>query len=94
MKYWATINEPKLFAELSYTNGLYPPHHCSPPFGNCSSGNSDIEPILIVHNSILAHAKAVKIYRDHFQASFLSYLHFTTLLKKILFSKFNFKSSS
>ncbi|PHT77139.1 hypothetical protein T459_20661 [Capsicum annuum] len=37
VKYWATINEPKLFAELSYTNGLYPPHHCSPPFGNCSS---------------------------------------------------------
>ncbi|KAM3222674.1 beta-glucosidase 18 isoform X1 [Capsicum annuum] len=67
VKYWATINEPKLLAELSYTNGLYPPLHCSPPFGNCSSGNSDIEPILIVHNSILAHAKAVKIYRDHFQ---------------------------
>ncbi|KAF3675525.1 putative F-box/kelch-repeat protein-like [Capsicum annuum] len=37
VKYWATINEPKLLAELSYTNGLYPPLHCSPPFGNCSS---------------------------------------------------------
>ncbi|XP_075091780.1 beta-glucosidase 18-like [Nicotiana tabacum] len=68
VKYWATINEPNLFAELAYMNGVFPPSHCSPPFGKCSSGNSDIEPLLVVHNSILAHAKAVKLYRHHFQA--------------------------
>ncbi|CAN4102865.1 unnamed protein product [Withania somnifera] len=67
VKYWATINEPNLFAELAYMKGVFPPVHCSPPFGKCSSGNSDTEPLLAVHNSILAHAKAVKIYRDHFQ---------------------------
>ncbi|KAM3222672.1 beta-glucosidase 18 [Capsicum annuum] len=67
VKYWATINEPNLYSELAYMNGLFPPVHCSPPFGNCSSGNSDTEPLLAVHNSILAHAKAVKIYREHFQ---------------------------
>ncbi|OIT33097.1 beta-glucosidase 16 [Nicotiana attenuata] len=47
--------------------GIFPPSHCSPPFGKCSSGNSDTEPLLIIHNSILAHAKAVKLYRHHFQ---------------------------
>ncbi|MCD9642764.1 hypothetical protein HAX54_029775 [Datura stramonium] len=67
VKYWATINEPNLFSELAYMKGTFPPAHCSPPFGKCSSGNSDTEPLLVVHNSILAHAKAVKIYRDHFQ---------------------------
>ncbi|XP_015081718.2 beta-glucosidase 18-like [Solanum pennellii] len=67
VKYWATINEPNLFSELAYMKGIFPPSHCSPPFGKCCYGNSDIEPLLIVHNSILAHAKAVKIYRDQFQ---------------------------
>ncbi|KAH0654697.1 hypothetical protein KY289_032375 [Solanum tuberosum] len=67
VKYWATINEPNLFSELAYMKGIFPPVHCSPPFGKCSCGNSDIEPLLVVHNSILAHAKAVKIYRDQFQ---------------------------
>ncbi|OIT33098.1 beta-glucosidase 18 [Nicotiana attenuata] len=67
VKYWVTINEPNLFAEFAYMNGITPPSHCSPPFGKCSSGNSDTEPLLAVHNSILAHAKAVKLYRHHFQ---------------------------
>lgn len=73
VKYWATINEPNLFAELAYMKGVFPPVHCSPPFGKCTSGNSDIEPLFVVHNSILAHAKAVKIYRDQFQVSILSF---------------------
>ncbi|KAK4714770.1 hypothetical protein R3W88_020677 [Solanum pinnatisectum] len=67
VKYWATLNEPNLYMEMAYLKGVFPPSHCSPPFGKCSYGNSDIEPLLVVHNSILAHAKAVKIYRDQFQ---------------------------
>ncbi|XP_075091773.1 beta-glucosidase 18 isoform X1 [Nicotiana tabacum] len=68
VKYWSTMNEPNLFAEMAYLKGVFPPSHCSPPFGKCSSGNSDVEPLLAVHNSILAHAKAVKLYRRQFQA--------------------------
>ncbi|CAK9179501.1 unnamed protein product [Ilex paraguariensis] len=33
------------------------------PFGNCSVGNSDVEPLIAVHNMLLAHAKAAKLYR-------------------------------
>ncbi|PHT43775.1 hypothetical protein CQW23_17800, partial [Capsicum baccatum] len=68
VKYWATINEPNLYMEMAYLKGVFPPSHCSPPFGKCSSGNSDTEPLLAVHNSILAHAKAVKLYHHQFQA--------------------------
>ncbi|KAG5546300.1 hypothetical protein RHGRI_018465 [Rhododendron griersonianum] len=67
VKYWITINEPNLFALKAYMTGSYPPAHCSEPFGNCPVGNSDVEPLIVMHNMILAHAKAVKLYRDNFQ---------------------------
>ncbi|KAF5728021.1 hypothetical protein HS088_TW21G00163 [Tripterygium wilfordii] len=67
VKYWATINEPNLSADFSYLKGLYPPGHCSAPFGNCSEGNSDVEPLIVMHNMLLAHAKAVRLYRELFQ---------------------------
>lgn len=69
IKYWTTLNEPNLFADMAYIRGRYPPGHCSPPFGNCSSGNSDVEPLVAMHNMILAHAKAVKLYRQNFQVT-------------------------
>ncbi|GMJ11460.1 beta-glucosidase 47 [Hibiscus trionum] len=52
---------------MGYVKGLYPPARCSQPFGNCSAGNSDKEPFIVVHNMLLAHAKAVKRYREQFQ---------------------------
>ncbi|KAK8638287.1 hypothetical protein V6N13_136721 [Hibiscus sabdariffa] len=67
VKYWATINEPNIFAEMGYVSGVFPPARCSQPFGNCSAGNSDKEAFLVVHNMLLAHAKAVKLYRERFQ---------------------------
>ncbi|KAL2944138.1 Beta-glucosidase 47 [Bienertia sinuspersici] len=67
VKKWATINEPNIVAETSYINGTFPPNHCSLPFGNCSTGNSDVEPLLAVQNMLMSHAKAVKLYRDQFQ---------------------------
>ncbi|PWA31575.1 glycoside hydrolase family 1 [Artemisia annua] len=63
VKHWITINEPVYFTIMAYQNGGYPPARCSPPFGNCSAGNSDIEPIIVMHNMLLAHGKAVKLYR-------------------------------
>ncbi|KAI3708434.1 hypothetical protein L2E82_37603 [Cichorium intybus] len=41
VKYWITMNEPNLFIELSYQLGIFPPCHCSKPFGDCNTGNSD-----------------------------------------------------
>lgn len=67
VKYWITINEPNIYAIMAYMNGQFPPGRCSPPFGNCSAGNSDLEPLLAAHSMILAHAKAVQLYRQQFQ---------------------------
>ncbi|KAK4484885.1 hypothetical protein RD792_007486, partial [Penstemon davidsonii] len=68
VKYWITINEPNLFSEMAYERGIYPPAHCSPPFGQCASGNSDVEPLISAHNMLLAHANASKLYREQFKA--------------------------
>lgn len=73
------MNEPNLFSDMAYIRGTYPPGHCSPPFGNCSSGNSDVEPLISVHNMLLSHAKAVKLYRDQFLVSNIHkvcYIHY------------------
>ncbi|XP_014492159.1 beta-glucosidase 18 [Vigna radiata var. radiata] len=67
VKYWTTINEPNLVTDFGFIRGTYPPGHCSPPFGNCSTGNSDVEPLIAMHNMLLSHAKAVELYRKHFQ---------------------------
>ncbi|CAA2973762.1 beta-glucosidase 18-like [Olea europaea subsp. europaea] len=63
VKYWSSINEPNLFGILGFEIGICPPARCSPPFGNCPHGNSDIEPLIAVHNMLLAHAKAANL--DH-----------------------------
>ncbi|XP_047967110.1 beta-glucosidase 18-like isoform X1 [Salvia hispanica] len=68
VKYWITINEPNLFSEMAYERANYPPARCSPPFGDCVSGNSDVEPLIVVHNMLLAHAKAAKLYRERFKS--------------------------
>uniref|UniRef100_A0A7N0V1W1 Beta-glucosidase n=1 Tax=Kalanchoe fedtschenkoi TaxID=63787 RepID=A0A7N0V1W1_KALFE len=68
VQYWMTINEPNLFTQFAYMTGSYPPGRCSPPFGNCSAGNSLTEPLIAMHNMLLAHAKAAKLYRDKYQA--------------------------
>ncbi|KZV23212.1 beta-glucosidase 18-like [Dorcoceras hygrometricum] len=70
VKYWATINEPNLFVEMAYVRATYPPARCSPPYGNCAQGNSDVEPLVAAHNMLLAHAKASKLYGEQFKASY------------------------
>ncbi|KAL5572992.1 hypothetical protein UlMin_022589 [Ulmus minor] len=67
VKYWMTINEPDHFADFGYKTGQYPPARCSPPFGNCSLGNSDTEVLIVMHNMIMAHAKVSDVYHKHFQ---------------------------
>ncbi|GAB4846366.1 hypothetical protein Ancab_025372 [Ancistrocladus abbreviatus] len=68
VKYWITINEPNLLADMAYLRGWYPPARCSEPFGNCSAGNSDVEPLIAVHNMLLSHARAAKLYHQQFKA--------------------------
>ncbi|XP_074321448.1 beta-glucosidase 18-like [Silene latifolia] len=74
VKHWITINEPNIFSLRAYVQGNFPPEHCSPPFGNCSTGNSDVEPLIVVHNMLLSHAKAAQLYRHQFQPKQHGYL--------------------
>lgn len=67
VKHWTTINEPNLFTKMAYQNGRYPPARCSQPFGDCDAGDSDLEPIIVTHNMLLAHGKAVNLYREKYQ---------------------------
>jgi len=53
VKHWITFNEPWCTSVLGYGHGVFPP------------GRIDRdEPYQVAHNILLAHAKAVKIYRD------------------------------
>ncbi|CAH8385905.1 unnamed protein product [Eruca vesicaria subsp. sativa] len=67
VKYWTTINEPNQQLIFGYITGTFPPARCSSPYGNCSQGNSETEPFIAAHNTILAHAKAVNIYQTKYQ---------------------------
>ncbi|CAF1838722.1 unnamed protein product [Brassica oleracea var. botrytis] len=67
VKHWITINEPNQQIILSYLKGMFPPNRCSMPFGNCSQGNSETEPFIAAHNTILAHGKAVQIYQTKYK---------------------------
>ncbi|XP_010920356.2 beta-glucosidase 18 [Elaeis guineensis] len=67
VKYWTTFNEPNVVVKRGFMSGEYPPQHCSKPFGDCLSGDSNIEPYIAAHNIILAHATAVEIYKKKYQ---------------------------
>lgn len=67
VKYWVTFNEPNVVVIRGYRSGIYPPSRCSFPFGNCTSGDSEVEPFIAAHNIILSHAAAVNIYRTKYQ---------------------------
>ncbi|XP_058094685.1 beta-glucosidase 18-like isoform X4 [Magnolia sinica] len=68
VKYWASFNEPNPLVKFGYLTGTYPPGRCSKPFGNCTAGDSAIEPYIAGHNVILCHATATDIYRRKYQA--------------------------
>ena len=68
MRFWTTFNEPNLLTKFQYMLGVYPPSHCSQPFGSCNSGDSRREPYAAAHNIIMSHAAAVRNYKDNYQA--------------------------
>jgi len=67
VRYWVTVNEPLVFSYYGYDLGSYAPGRCSSGFGNCTAGNSATEPYIVSHNILLAHSRAVKIYRSKYQ---------------------------
>lgn len=56
VKHWITLNESWVIAMLGYHDGVFAPGR-----------KSDTEPYLAAHHLILAHAKSVQAYRQHFQ---------------------------
>ncbi|OJT02841.1 Beta-glucosidase 1A [Trametes pubescens] len=58
VKDWITHNEPWCISVLGYATGAFAPGH-----------KGDTEHWIVAHNLLLAHAYAVKAYRDEFQAS-------------------------
>ncbi|KAI3845135.1 hypothetical protein MKX03_019802 [Papaver bracteatum] len=67
VKKWVTVNEPSIFATHGYQNGINAPGRCSPNFGNCTEGDSAREPYIVSHYLLLAHTRAVKIYRSKYE---------------------------
>ncbi|VVA21759.1 PREDICTED: beta-glucosidase [Prunus dulcis] len=69
VKNWITINEPLITAKFGYDLEVDPPARCSVQTAYpCSvGGNSATEPYIVAHNILLAHAGAVKLYREKFQ---------------------------
>eukprot|EP01018_Ginkgo_biloba_P023263 Gb_04873 [translate_table: standard] len=63
VKHWITLNEPNLYALLGYDGGIFPPARCSASIGNCSAGDSTIEPYIAAHYQILSHVAAVERYQ-------------------------------
>ncbi|KAI6693806.1 hypothetical protein NL676_021516 [Syzygium grande] len=46
-----------------YLSGAYLPSRFSYPFGNCSHGDSALEPYIVTHNLVLSRATAAETYR-------------------------------
>ena len=68
VKHWITLNEPLSYTNAGYVMGTSPPGRCSSwQQLNCTSGDSGTELYLVSHNQLLAHASAVKIYKQKYQ---------------------------
>ncbi|GMN26513.1 hypothetical protein TIFTF001_001328 [Ficus carica] len=69
VKHWITFNEPVAYSVAGYASGMFPPHRCSKwQQLNCTAGDSGTEPYLVTHHQLLAHAAAVKLYKDKYQS--------------------------
>lgn len=67
VKHWITFNEMRSFAWEGYSvGGKYAPGRCSDR-EVCAAGNSSVEPYLVSHHALLAHAHTVHLYRKEFQ---------------------------
>lgn len=68
VKHWITLNEPLALSVAGYATGDLAPGRCSEWLKrNCTGGDSGVEPYLVTHNQLLAHATAVKLYKEKYQ---------------------------
>ncbi|GJN27288.1 hypothetical protein PR202_gb15300 [Eleusine coracana subsp. coracana] len=68
VKHWITFNEPWTFCSNGYASGMFAPGRCSPwEQGKCSAGDSGREPYTACHHQLLAHAEAVRLYKEKYQ---------------------------
>lgn len=96
VKHWITFNEPWCSAVLGYNTGLFAPGRCSDR-SKSAEGDSAREHLIAAHSLIMAHAHAVKVYREEFKAKghgeigitlngrlhFLSYAHFIHIIQLV-----------
>jgi len=66
VKHWITFNEPWVTAIIGYGTGINAPGRCT---GCKFGGNSAVEPYIVAHTQLLAHAAAVQVYRTKYQGS-------------------------
>ncbi|KAF9447997.1 glycoside hydrolase family 1 protein [Macrolepiota fuliginosa MF-IS2] len=66
VKHWLTLNEPWCVAILGYGRGVFAPGHSSDRTRS-AEGDSSTEPWIVGRSLILAHAHAVKAYREEFK---------------------------
>lgn len=57
VKRWITLNESWTVSVAGYNNGVHAPGHKDKP---------STEPYIVGHHLLLAHAKAVRVYKQHF----------------------------
>eukprot|EP00252_Welwitschia_mirabilis_P015690 TRINITY_DN3471_c0_g1_i9.p1 TRINITY_DN3471_c0_g1~~TRINITY_DN3471_c0_g1_i9.p1 ORF type:complete len:448 (-),score=77.81 TRINITY_DN3471_c0_g1_i9:297-1640(-) len=74
VKHWTTFNEVNVMPQFSYDTGAWPPQRCSYPFGNCTAGNSTVEPYVVGYHMLLAHAEAVRLYQNKYQRAQKGYI--------------------
>jgi beta-glucosidase len=67
VKHWITFNEPFCSAVLGYNVGAFAPGRSSDRTKS-THGDGSTEPWIVGHNILLAHANAVKIYRDSYKS--------------------------
>lgn len=68
VKHWITLNEPWCACAWGYATGRMAPGRSSDRKWS-KAGDTKTEPWIVGHSLILAHAKAVKLYRDEFKAT-------------------------
>lgn len=66
-KNWITFNEPWCSSILGYSSGYFAPGHTSDR-NKSPVGDSSREPWIVGHNCLVAHGRAVKVYREEFKA--------------------------
>jgi beta-glucosidase len=68
VKNWITFNEPWCSSILGYSVGQFAPGRTSDR-AKSAEGDSSTEPWIVGHNLLVAHGRAVKVYREEFKES-------------------------